>query len=96
MNKEKIFTILLAPRVTEKTTGLAKDRQYVFKVRKDANKVEVAQAVKALFNVEVLAVRVCNVKGKKRRFGRFEGKHKDWKKAYVSLKEGQVIDLGVA
>lgn len=96
MNKERIFTILLAPRVTEKTTSLAKNRQYVFKVHQSANKMEIAQAVKALFNVEVLMVRVCNVKGKKRRFGRFEGQRKDWKKAYVTLKEGQVIDLGVA
>lgn len=96
MNKEKMFTILLAPRVTEKTNELAKDRQYVFKVHQSANKIEIAQAVKTLFNVEVLAVRVCNVKGKKRRFGRFAGKRKDWKKAYVTLKEGQVIDLGVA
>ena len=96
MNKEKVFTVLLAPRTTEKTTNLVKDRQYVFKVHQSANKPEIAQAVKALFNVEVLTVRVCNVKGEKRKFGRFEGKRKDWKKAYVTLKEGQVIDLGVA
>ena len=88
MNKEKIFKILLSPRVTEKATRLKSYGQYVFKVCNCANKVEIASAIKTLFNVEIKSVRVCNVKGKTRTFGRIQGKRQDWKKAYITLKEG--------
>lgn len=91
MNQEKIFKILLAPRVTEKATMLKAYGQYVFKVCNCANKIEIAAAIKALFNVEIKSVRVCNVKGKTRSFGRIQGQRKDWKKAYVTLKEGYEI-----
>lgn len=96
MNKEKLMTILLAPRVSEKAMLLRQNSQYVFKVRTDATKQEIAAAVKELFKVDVEKVRVCNVQGKQRRFGQITGQKKSWKKAYVILKEGQTIDLGVA
>lgn len=95
-NEHRIMKILLNPRISEKTTRLQQNNQYVFRVHNAATKKEIMQAVKELFTVEVEKVGVCNVKGKKRRFGRIEGRRKDWKKAYVTLKSGQKIDLGVA
>jgi large subunit ribosomal protein L23 len=96
MNKEKLFKILLSPSITEKSNALMAGRKYVFRVMSNATKPEVAEAVKTLFKVEVEKVGVCNCKGKKRKFGRFEGCRKDWKKAYVTLKDGYAINLGVA
>lgn len=94
--KERALKILLAPRVSEKASNLKALGQYVFKVSSDATKFEIAKAVSTLFNVQVESVRVCNVLGKQRRFGNIAGKRKDWKKAYVSLKEGYSINLEVA
>lgn len=91
MNPERIYKILLSPRVTEKATRLKSYGQYVFKVCKNTNKLEIAKAIKELFKVEVESVRVCNVKGKTRTFGRVRGKRQDWKKAYITLKEGYEI-----
>jgi large subunit ribosomal protein L23 len=91
MNTERIYKILLSPRVTEKATRLKSYGQYVFKVCKNTNKLEIAKAIKELFKVEVESVRVCNVKGKARTFGRVRGKRQDWKKAYITLKEGYEI-----
>jgi large subunit ribosomal protein L23 len=67
--------------------------QYVFRVAKDANKLEIKQAVEALFDVKVDSVGVANMKGKAKRFGNQLGKRKDWKKAYVRLQSGQEINL---
>lgn len=94
--KERSLKILLAPRISEKASNLKTLGQYVFKVSSDANKFEVAKAVSSLFNVQVESVRICNVMGKKRRFGNIAGQRKNWKKAYVSLKEGYSINLEVA
>lgn len=91
MNNENLYKVLLSPKVTEKTTRLKADRQYVFKVLACANKFDIKNALKSLFNVEVESVRICNVGGKTRRFGSIEGRRKDWKKAYVTLKEGYAI-----
>lgn len=91
MNEERMLTILKAPHVSEKTMGL--DRQYVFKVVKDTNKQEVALAVARLFNVVVESVRICNMKGKPKRFAQVLGRRKAWKKAYVKLAEGSQIEL---
>lgn len=91
MNQEKLLTILRAPHVSEKTMNL--DRQYVFKVAKEANKLEIANAVSNVFNVVVESVRVCNVKGKTKRFGQTQGQRKGWKKAYVKLAEGSEIQM---
>ncbi len=82
--------IIVAPLITEKTTLLKeKGRVLAFKVDRRANKVEIRQAVEALFKVKVARVRTQNVTGKNKRVGRFEGKRPDWKKAYVTLRAGE-------
>ncbi|KGD63623.1 50S ribosomal protein L23 [Alcanivorax nanhaiticus] len=94
MNQERILTVLRAPHVSEKATVNADENgTFVFKVAKDANKLEIKKAVEALFEVKVESVRTANVKGKSKFFGRVAGKRADWKKAYVSLAEGQDIDF---
>ena len=94
MNKNRLYQVLLAPRVTEKTTRVGEQgNQYVFRVVKDANKSEVRAAVEMLFEVNVDSVRIVNVKGKNKSFRMRPGKRSDWKKAYVRVQEGQVIDL---
>jgi len=97
MNQERILQVLLAPHVSEKST-LAADAngQHVFKVLPGATKVEIKQAVEQLFEVKVAQVRVMNVKGKTKRFGQRDGKRSDWRKAYVTLAEGQDIDFAGA
>ena len=91
---ERLHNIILAPVVSEKSTRVAeKGNQAVFKVLRDARKPEIKAAVEKMFNVKVEAVRTLNVVGKKKRFGRFEGARSDWKKAYVTLAEGQEIDF---
>lgn len=94
MNKNRLYQVLLAPRVTEKSTRVGEEtNQYVFRVVKDANKSEVRNAVEMLFDVSVESVRIVNVKGKNKSFRMRPGKRSDWKKAYVRVQEGQVIDL---
>ena len=91
---ERLINLLLAPHVSEKSARAGeKHNQYVFRVRREATKPEIRKAVELMFEVEVLAVRVVNVAGKKKRFGSVNGRRSDWKKAYVSLKSGQTIDL---
>ena len=88
--------ILKRPIVTEKITAMQEKRQYSFEVTLDANKIEIAKAVEKKFKVTVLSVRTLTVKGKRKtqltRRGRFEGKTNTWKKALVTLKEGDKID----
>lgn len=80
--------------ITEKSTRQKEEgRQYVFEVDRDANKIEIQTAVERLFKVKVLQVRTCNVLGKMKRLGRRQGKRADWKKAVVTLKEGDRIDF---
>jgi len=94
MNQERLLQVILAPVVSEKSTMVAeKNQQVVFRVAANATKPEIKAAVELLFNVKVDGVSTLNVKGKSKRFGRFVGKRKDWKKAYVSLAQGQEIDL---
>ena len=94
MNKDRLYKILLNPRVTEKTARVGDDsNQYVFQVAKDANKAEVRAAVESLFEVNVESVRIVNVKGKSKTFKLRPGKRNDWKKAYVRVQEGQTLDF---
>ena len=94
MNKNRLYQVLLTPRVTEKATRVGEtSNQYVFRVVNDANKSEIASAVEMLFEVNVESVRIVNVKGKSKTFRMRPGKRSDWKKAYVRVQEGQVIDL---
>jgi large subunit ribosomal protein L23 len=86
--------IIQAPLISEKGSLLAENTQQVlFKVRPDANKIEVKQAVETLFKVKVVKVRMARYLGKVRRIGRNVGRRADWKKAYVTLREGDKIDF---
>lgn len=97
MNQIGIIRVLQAPIISEKSTASAeRDKRFVFRVLRTATKPQVRKAVELMFNVEVESVHILNVKGKKRRFGRFVGQRSDWKKAYVKLKPGHDIELAVA
>jgi large subunit ribosomal protein L23 len=84
------YRIILRPIITEKSTLLKeKNREVCFEVNPKANKIEIKKAAEQLFKIKVERVRVQNKRGKMRRVGRSVGKKKDWKKAYVKLKEGE-------
>lgn len=86
--------IILAPVVTEKTAGITADgNKVVFKVAKDANKVQIRQAVEEAFNVKVSNINTMNVRPKKKRVGRYTGATKAYKKAIITLAEGSKLDL---
>ena len=92
MNQEKVLKVLLGPIVSEKTTMVSANNQYVFKVRTDSNKREIRAAVESMFGVKVEAVTTSNVKGKKKVFKGKIGQRINWKKAVVKVSEGQMID----
>ena len=82
--------IIRRPLVTEKSTLLREGANVIaFEVSPKANKIQVKQAVEELFKVKVEEVRLFNVRGKVKRMGRYEGKRRDWRKAYVRLKAGE-------
>jgi len=94
MNPERIFQILLAPHISEKSAVLGDGaNQAVFRVANGARKSEIKAAVEQMFDVKVANVRTVNMKGKSKRMGLRRGKRSDWKKAYVSLEQGHEIDL---
>jgi large subunit ribosomal protein L23 len=94
-NPEQLMNVVLAPVVSEKSTRVAdKNRQYVFRVADAATKPEIRAAVEMLFKTKVDSVTVSRVKGKSKRFGRFMGRRRNWKKAYVRLAAGQEINFG--
>ena len=93
-DSERLMNVLLAPVISEKATFIAdKHEQVVFRVAQDATKPEVKAAVELLFKVQVESVQISNVHGKEKRFGRFTGRRRNWKKAYVCLKPGQEINF---
>ncbi len=87
------YDTILAPVITEKATLLSENNQVVFKVPLSANKTEIKAAVEALFKVKVTAVNTIRVEGKTKRFRGQLGKQSDFKKAIVTLKEGDTIDI---
>lgn len=94
MNQERIYKILVAPQISEKSTLVSENgNQVVFKVALDANKLEIKHAIEKLFSVKVAQVRVLRMKGKvkRNRFG--DVRRSDWKKAYVRLEQGHDIDF---
>lgn len=94
MKQERIYKVILAPHVSEKTTMTAdKHNQYVFRVVPDATKVEVKKAVEELFKVNVESVNVLNQKGKTKRTAHGLGRKASIRKAYVRLAAGQEIDF---
>ena len=88
-----LYEVLRRPVVTEKNTTLQEANKHLFEVAPDANKLQIKQAVQKAFNVEVVSVNVLNVRGKMRRVGRLRGMTPGWKKAIVTLKQGQKIQL---
>lgn len=93
MINERLYSVLRAPKVSEKTARLAESNQYVFEIAKTATKDDVKAAVEHLFNVKVLAVNVANIKGKSKSFRFRAGRRSDKRKAYVRLAEGQTLDV---
>lgn len=90
---ERLYSVLRAPIVSEKTARMQETSQYVFEVAQSATKHDVKAAVEQLFNVQVQAINVVNVKGKAKAFRSRIGKRSDKRKAYVRLAEGQTIDV---
>ena len=91
------YEVIRAPRVSEKTARLQEvSNQYVFEIAKTATKADVKAAVEQIFDVKVEAVNVVNVKGKTKSFKFRQGRRGDWRKAYVTLAEGQSIDVMTA
>ncbi len=94
MSGKDIHTILRRPLVTEKTTIQKEDNnQVAFRVRMDANKIEIRQAVEKLLGVEVSAVNTSITRGKNKRMGKSMGKRPNWKKAVVTLKPGEEVEF---
>jgi large subunit ribosomal protein L23 len=87
------YEVLVKPIVTEKTSALMAENKYTFKVEKAANKIEIKHAVEAIFKVEVIDVKTMNMPGKLKRQGKTSGMTSEWKKAIVTLKDGQRLPL---
>lgn len=89
-----LFQIIKKPLITEKTSlGKDENNMVAFVVDRAATKIEIKQAVEKFFKTEVKNVNTVTVAGKKKRFGKREGKRSNWKKAYVTLKEGNSVDF---
>jgi large subunit ribosomal protein L23 len=88
------YSVLKKPLITEKS-NLMKDElnQIAFEVDKRANKIEIKESIEKIFKVHVVKVHTLNIKGKKKRVGRSQGKKPDWKKAVITLKKGETIDF---
>ena len=93
MNQERIYTVIRAPRISEKSARMAENSKYVFDVDTTATKAEIKTAVEALFNVTVNAVNVINIAGKRKVFKGRSGRRNGLRKAIVSLQPGQQIKL---
>lgn len=85
--------IIIKPVVTEKSVDLMQENKYCFRVAKDANKIEIKNAIEEIFKVTVINVNTVNVHGKMKRMGRTQGKTASWKKAVVTLREGDSIEV---
>ena len=86
--------ILERPVITEKSVASTEFNKYTFRVRRDANKIQIRRAIEEMFDVHVMKVNTMNCRGKKRRLDRFkEGRTAAWKKAIVTLREGETIQL---
>jgi large subunit ribosomal protein L23 len=87
------YQVVVRPLITEKATILAQEHKYAFEVDKRANKNQVREAIQLAFNVRVMNVHTMNVRGKRRRMGRGVTRTRDWKKAIVTLAEGDSIQI---
>ena len=95
ISKEKAYNTIIKPIVTEKSTLLLENNQVVFLVDVNSNKIDIKKSIELIFGVKVSAVNVIKVKGKTKRFKGNHGKRSDYKKAIISLPDGQSIDLSV-
>ena len=93
MREEELYDVIRAPLVTEKSTMVSESNQVMFKVAMSATKPDIKEAVERLFNVKVLAVNTLIRKGKIKKFRGVKGQQSDFKKAIVTLEEGQTIDI---
>ncbi len=93
MREEELYDVIRAPLVTEKSTMVSESNQVMFKVAMTATKPDIKEAVERLFNVKVVAVNTLIRKGKNKRFRGVKGQQSDFKKAIVTLEEGQTIDI---
>jgi large subunit ribosomal protein L23 len=92
--QERLTQVILGPHISEKSTAAAEGaNQVVFRVRRDASKAEIKDAVELLFEVDVKSVTVVSMPGKRRRFAMRMGRQSSWKKAYVRLAPGQDLDF---
>ena len=87
------YEVLRRPLITEKNTSMQVNSKFVFEVDRNANKVQVKEAVEKAYEVKVISVNVINVEGKMRRMGRNQVKGPSWKKAIITLEQGQTIEL---
>jgi len=87
------YRVLIRPLITEKASSLGIYNQYVFSVAKHTNKIEVRKAIKKVYGVDPIKVNIINNQGRKVRYGRTEGRTKDWKKAVITLPAGQKIEI---
>lgn len=85
--------LILRPIVTEKTAHLTAQGQYVFAVNSKANKIQIYNAIRKMYGVIPVSINTQSIKGKKIRFGKTHGQRKDWKKAIVTLKKGNKIEM---
>jgi large subunit ribosomal protein L23 len=91
---KSLYDVLLSPLLTEKGTAMKEqDNKVIFRVARDANKIEIKKAVEEIFKVKVDRVSTMNCRGKMKRLGRYEGRRPDWKKAIVTLKKGEKLDF---
>lgn len=93
MIREEMYQTLLGPVITEKATMASEHNQVMFRVALDASKPQIKAAVENLFSVKVKAVNTLRVKGKVKRFRGIRGRRPDWKKAIITLEDGQSIDV---
>ena len=93
MNPERKFDVILAPWITEKSTEGSERNQFTFRVARDATKVEIKSGIEELFGVSVTKVNTINMRGKVKRFRGRLGKRAAYKKAIVTIAEGQSIDI---
>jgi len=94
MTDTKYLSIILGPVITEKSELAKNQNKYTFKVVPKATKLEIKEAVEKIFKVNVVSISTINMKPKKKRVGRYSGYTNRWKKAIVTIKDGQTIDLG--
>jgi large subunit ribosomal protein L23 len=87
------YKILIKPLITEKATNLVSLNKYAFKVADNANKVEIKKAIKALYGFEPVSINIINARGKRLTYGRTRGKKSNWKKAIITLKASDKLEI---